>query len=418
MTVLRASLLRSVDRPLDLATASAVAFASTGDDAGLAHRAGELRDGRPAPGARLRFTATAYCKGTTTASGVNVRNGIAAADPDLLPVGSVDPGRRLGGAVQRHLHRHGHRPEGPGPARRHLHVELQRGAGARPAADASITVLRLGWNPQASTPAPGRPALPAARGRASTPRRPVRRARPAEAIRSARPASTPPRRVRPPAFLILVLQLIQLVVDPALRQQLLVGARLAQLRPCAAPGSCPCPGSSTAGARSRCVVRPAISTCSASRISSSVSVSTLDVASSRTRIARIERQRARERQQLLLADRQRRAALGDRAARSRPAARSMKRSAWTAARRRPHLLVGDRRVPSRMFAAIVPENRCTSCSTRLNSRRSSCEVHLADVDAVDEDAPAGDVVEPQQQVDDRRLPRAGGADDADPLARA
>ena len=32
----------------------------------------------PAAGARLRFTATAYCKGTTTASGVNVRTGIAA----------------------------------------------------------------------------------------------------------------------------------------------------------------------------------------------------------------------------------------------------------------------------------------------------------------------------------------------------
>ena len=35
----------------------------------------------PAPGARLLFSATAYCKGTTTASGVNVRSGIAAADP-------------------------------------------------------------------------------------------------------------------------------------------------------------------------------------------------------------------------------------------------------------------------------------------------------------------------------------------------
>ena len=43
----------------------------------------------PSPGARLLFSATAYCKGTTTASGVNVRSGIAAADPDLLPVGSV-----------------------------------------------------------------------------------------------------------------------------------------------------------------------------------------------------------------------------------------------------------------------------------------------------------------------------------------
>ena len=43
----------------------------------------------PIQGARLRFTATGYCRGTTTASGVNVRSGIAAADPDLLPVGSV-----------------------------------------------------------------------------------------------------------------------------------------------------------------------------------------------------------------------------------------------------------------------------------------------------------------------------------------
>src|SRR5919106_1830797 len=45
--------------------------------------------GIPLPGTRLTFQATAYCKGTTTASGVNVRSGIAAADPDLLPVGSV-----------------------------------------------------------------------------------------------------------------------------------------------------------------------------------------------------------------------------------------------------------------------------------------------------------------------------------------
>ena len=34
----------------------------------------------PALGVRLRFTATGYCRGTTTASGVNVRSGIAAAD--------------------------------------------------------------------------------------------------------------------------------------------------------------------------------------------------------------------------------------------------------------------------------------------------------------------------------------------------
>ena len=41
------------------------------------------------PGSRLHFTATAYCKGETTASGVTVRTGVAAADPTLLPVGTV-----------------------------------------------------------------------------------------------------------------------------------------------------------------------------------------------------------------------------------------------------------------------------------------------------------------------------------------
>ena len=43
----------------------------------------------PQAGAQLAFTATAYCKGETTASGVVVRTGIAAADPGLLPVGTV-----------------------------------------------------------------------------------------------------------------------------------------------------------------------------------------------------------------------------------------------------------------------------------------------------------------------------------------
>ena len=61
------------------------------------------------------------------------------------------PGRPAGRPVQRHLHHHGHRPEGPGPPHRHLHVELPRGAGARPP-PMQVTVLRLGWNPKASTP--------------------------------------------------------------------------------------------------------------------------------------------------------------------------------------------------------------------------------------------------------------------------
>ena len=35
----------------------------------------------PAPGARLAFSATAYCKGVTTASGVTAQSGVTAAIP-------------------------------------------------------------------------------------------------------------------------------------------------------------------------------------------------------------------------------------------------------------------------------------------------------------------------------------------------
>src|SRR5437764_15333858 len=43
----------------------------------------------PVPGERVAFGATAYCKGMVTTSGVAVQSGVAAADPSLLPVGSV-----------------------------------------------------------------------------------------------------------------------------------------------------------------------------------------------------------------------------------------------------------------------------------------------------------------------------------------
>jgi 3D (Asp-Asp-Asp) domain-containing protein len=37
----------------------------------------------------MRVTATAYCQGGLTKSGVRARTGIVAADPRVLPVGSV-----------------------------------------------------------------------------------------------------------------------------------------------------------------------------------------------------------------------------------------------------------------------------------------------------------------------------------------
>jgi len=39
--------------------------------------------------APVRFIATAYCTGRVTASGAPVAKGIVAADPDVLPLGSV-----------------------------------------------------------------------------------------------------------------------------------------------------------------------------------------------------------------------------------------------------------------------------------------------------------------------------------------
>lgn len=66
-------------------------YEATVSDSRYGSRQAELLRGhfKPIPGTRLQFKATAYCKGYTTASGVAVRSGVAAADPDMLPVGSV-----------------------------------------------------------------------------------------------------------------------------------------------------------------------------------------------------------------------------------------------------------------------------------------------------------------------------------------
>jgi 3D (Asp-Asp-Asp) domain-containing protein len=105
----------------------------------------------PMAGSRLQFATTAYCKGTTTASGVEARTGIAAADPALLPVGSVvtvstrDPKYNGVYTIM---------DTGPRMQGRLLDLYMwscnEALAFGRKAAD--ITVLRLGWNPRASTP--------------------------------------------------------------------------------------------------------------------------------------------------------------------------------------------------------------------------------------------------------------------------
>jgi len=151
-------LSRSLGRKIVATGTAAVAFAflyeSTILDSRYAARQAEFRENTatPAPGARLRFTATAYCRGTTTASGVNVRNGIAAADPDLLPVGSVVQVDRLG---DRYNGIYTVMDTGPEVQGRHIDIymwscdEARYEFGKR---TAGLTVLRLGWNPRASTP--------------------------------------------------------------------------------------------------------------------------------------------------------------------------------------------------------------------------------------------------------------------------
>src|SRR5918993_3329693 len=105
----------------------------------------------PEPGARLRFSATAYCKGTTTASGVRVRTGIAAADPQLLPVGSVVS---VGVGDAKYSGVYTVMDTGPAVQGRELDLYIWSchealSFGRRPV---QVTVLRLGWDPKASSP--------------------------------------------------------------------------------------------------------------------------------------------------------------------------------------------------------------------------------------------------------------------------
>ena len=105
----------------------------------------------PAAGDRLAFRATAYCKGLTTASGVAVRAGIAAADPAVLPVGSV-----VDVAAQNAKYSGIYTIMDTGPAVKGRLIDIYMWScyealdfGRMPV---DLTVLRLGWNPKATGP--------------------------------------------------------------------------------------------------------------------------------------------------------------------------------------------------------------------------------------------------------------------------
>ena len=151
---------RSAGRKILVTSFAAVAFAAF-DEVTVLDSRSFLRRGdaalqveasdAPAPGARLRFTATAYCRGKTTASGVNVRSGIAAADPDLLPVGSVVQIEQLGEKYDGVYTVMGTGPKVHG---RHLDIYLWNCDEAIQLGRRKmfITVLRMGWSPANSSP--------------------------------------------------------------------------------------------------------------------------------------------------------------------------------------------------------------------------------------------------------------------------
>jgi 3D (Asp-Asp-Asp) domain-containing protein len=105
----------------------------------------------PEPGARLAFTATAYCKGLTTKAGAPVQAGIAASDPSLLPMGSlveVDSADSRYDGIYSILD--------TGPAIQGPEIDIYMWSchdalkfGRKPI---RLTVLRLGWNPRATAP--------------------------------------------------------------------------------------------------------------------------------------------------------------------------------------------------------------------------------------------------------------------------
>jgi 3D (Asp-Asp-Asp) domain-containing protein len=129
-------------------------YEATMFDSLLVTRLGLVDESDPLPsplllGVRLAFTATAYCRGQQTSAGVAPRRGVAAADPSLLPLGSIvdvdaDDGSFDG--VYSIL------DTGPNIVGRRIDlyiyncdeaVEFGR-QGVR------LTVLRMGWNPAAT----------------------------------------------------------------------------------------------------------------------------------------------------------------------------------------------------------------------------------------------------------------------------
>jgi 3D (Asp-Asp-Asp) domain-containing protein len=103
-----------------------------------------------APGVGLQFTATAYCKGQVTSAGVAPRRGVAAGDPTVLPQGSIvqiDAADNRMDGVYMILD--------TGPEIRGRRVDLYMWSCNEALTfgrqDVRLTIVRMGWNPRATT---------------------------------------------------------------------------------------------------------------------------------------------------------------------------------------------------------------------------------------------------------------------------
>jgi 3D (Asp-Asp-Asp) domain-containing protein len=148
---------RSVWRKAFATAVAAIGFVSLYEvtmlDSQYAARLSALREttALPFPGARLVFSATAYCRGITTTSGVAVRTGIAAADAALLPVGSIV---EVDSLDSRYNGIYTIMDTGPSIQGREVDIYMWNcdeavRFGRRPI---HLVVLRLGWNPRATKP--------------------------------------------------------------------------------------------------------------------------------------------------------------------------------------------------------------------------------------------------------------------------
>jgi 3D (Asp-Asp-Asp) domain-containing protein len=119
-------------------------YQATVIDSKTVARGGQAAVAPPQDNARAAFSATAYCRGQITASGVSVRAGIAAADPTVLPIGSVI---RVDGIGQRYQGIYTVLDTGPEIKGREIDVYMwncdeAKRFGRR---EVTVTVLRRGW---------------------------------------------------------------------------------------------------------------------------------------------------------------------------------------------------------------------------------------------------------------------------------